>query len=119
MLGLLASGGRALLINDVVSSERFPPLTRVPADELSDVMSKLIRERKCFIGLEPEAMMSALKADSRVARFSQVAPWLWHLGLERTYLVYAIHFDRRQEGYRNLVTPPAIEKSALVLPGEA
>jgi len=90
MLDLLTPGGKAILVNDVTSSDRFPPLARVPTGELPDLMRKLVSEQKCYRGLEPAAMIAALRSDPRAAKWELAAPWLWHVGLERTYLVYAL-----------------------------
>ncbi len=90
LIDLTAPGGRAILVNDVSSSERFAPLPRVPNDQLPDVLRKVLGEGKCFKGLEPAAMISGLRSDPRVVKWETSPPWLWHLGMERTYLVYAI-----------------------------
>ncbi len=90
LLDVCAPGGQAILVNDVSSSERFAPLPRIPTEELPDVLRKLLSEGKCFRGLEPAAMIAGIRSDPRVAKWEQSPPWLWHLGLERTYLVYAI-----------------------------
>lgn len=90
LIDMTTPGGCAILANDISSSERFAPLPRISNDDLPDVLRKLLDEGKYFRGLEPAAMIAGLRSDPRVAKWELRPPWLWHLGMERTYLVYAI-----------------------------
>ncbi len=93
LLDLLRPGGTAFLVCDLSSTERFGPLARVDERELPDLMRTLLADGKCFRGLEPATIANDLRADPRIARYELQPPWLWHLGLERTYLVYAVRIS--------------------------
>jgi hypothetical protein len=87
ILQMLSPGGCAVFISDVVSSDTEPALAQVPDDALPELMRSLVRRRRTFRGLDPEAIsvvLDELDADRR-----WFAPWLWHLSPRRTYLVYA------------------------------
>ncbi len=97
----LAPGGRGVLAIDLISSEQFADLPRVPPDRLGDFMRKFIADRRHYSGLEPEAITDAWRGDGKVCKeiaapqFSP--PWLWHLGLRKTFLVYGVTFFRNSD----------------------
>jgi hypothetical protein len=88
ILQLLAPGGGAVLISDVVSSDTEPALAQVPADALPELMRSLAQRRRTFRGLEPKVIDVFL--DELGVERRWFAPWLWHLSPRRTYLVYAV-----------------------------
>ena len=92
---LVAPGGFGVLISDVVSSESFPPLSIVREEQLSGVLSRLIRERNFFHGVNPAAVHQTFRADEllrdRVSALQLHPPWLWNLGT-RVYAVWALTF---------------------------
>ncbi|HET6248322.1 MAG TPA: hypothetical protein VFE47_11535 [Tepidisphaeraceae bacterium] len=94
MLDLLSPGGRGVLACDLLSSGTFPDLARVPKDRAADFMGTMLSRGKCFSGLEPRAMAEILRRDCRAIDVRPVEPWIWHLGLSKSYLVYALTFRR-------------------------
>jgi hypothetical protein len=92
MLQLLAPGGCAILINDLVSTDTMPGLRPAPADDLPSLMQRLITDRKTFRGLDPSEINGALNRLSFTGKRHLCPPWLWHLSALRTYLVYGLVF---------------------------
>jgi hypothetical protein len=95
---LLASGGSGVLVTDVVSSDTFPPLGSVPENQLHGVLVQLIRQQNFFHGVNPAALLSALRTDPllapRVETVQPLRPWLWDMGA-RVYAVWAVTLRRR------------------------
>jgi hypothetical protein len=91
MRSLLARGGRGVLVIDLASSASFAGMAQVQEAHVQDLMENLIRRDKIFRGLEPQAVVKAIEAaggaDVQIAR-----PWLWHLSLQKTFLVYGVTF---------------------------
>jgi hypothetical protein len=95
---LVAPGGTAILITDVVSSDTVPTLSSVPDSALSGLLARLVRERNFFHGVNP-AILETLAAHDPVLRTyglhqETLAPWRWDLG-PRMYLVYAMKYRMR------------------------
>jgi hypothetical protein len=90
ILGLLAPGGCAILVNDVLSSDTVPRLRQVPEDDLPRLMQQLVLEGKTFGCMDPGAMGSALDRLSFAGSRRWSAPWLWDLSPSRSYLVYGL-----------------------------
>jgi SAM-dependent methyltransferase len=90
MLRLLAPGGIAILITDVVSSDTFPRLRQIPSDDLPGVMRELIADDKTFRGLDPATIGATLDQLGNRSKRCWIAPWLWHLSALRSYMVYAL-----------------------------
>jgi hypothetical protein len=92
---LVAPGGLGVLICDVVSSESYPPLSFVRADQLSGVLGRLIKQRNFFHGVNPAAIHQTFRTDeflrARVSALESQPPWLWSLGT-RVYAVWALTF---------------------------
>jgi hypothetical protein len=95
----LAAGGRAVLVIDLISTDRFADLARIPQDRLDDFMRTFIADGKHYGGLDPASVVAAWRSDARrlgrelaEPRFS--TPWLWHLGLRKSFVVYAATFWR-------------------------
>jgi hypothetical protein len=92
---LVAPGGTAILITDVVSSETVPTLGSVPDAALSGLLARLIRERNFFHGVNP-AVLDTLATHDPVLRTHKLnqetlSPWRWDLG-PRLYLVSAMRY---------------------------
>jgi hypothetical protein len=98
MANLLVPGGTGLLVCDLVSSDSRQDLARVPEHDLPGFVHKLSRDGNFFSGLHPEAVQTVLQNEPTLAPFvtevRPLAPWLWRLGPQRTFLVYAIRFRR-------------------------
>lgn len=98
MLDLLRPGGRGLLVTEMVSSDTAPQLTKTPVNALPQLMAQLATERNFFTGLNPFAIDLLLRKNPALARrISRTAfhpPWLWQLGPARSYLAYALSFQR-------------------------
>ena len=111
MGGSLCKGGRGVVLIDLISSEVYEGLARVPEEQLAAFMDKFIARRKSFVGLDPNAMRRAIEGDEALSRmFDNVRvtrPWLWHLSLRRTFLVYAVELTRRLWG-ESRKEPPSL-----------
>lgn len=98
MLALLAPGGRGFLVSDMVSSDTVPNLSGRSPQELPELMFQLVQAHNFFTGLNPYLIRGQLQqAGSFSAACSNTTlyrPWLWRLGPKRSYLVFAIGFDR-------------------------
>ena len=92
---LVATGGTAVLVTDVVSSETFPTLGTLPESSLPGLIPRLIRDRNFFHGVNPAVILSVFKQDpviqSRVVGLEPVSPWRWSLH-GRVYLVVALRY---------------------------
>lgn len=99
MLDLLSPGGRGVFACDLLSSVALPDLAQVPKEQLPGVMQKMLASGKCFSGLEPAAIISFLTRDPivspQVGQVQTARPWLWHLGLSKTYAVYTVTFHKK------------------------
>jgi len=92
LMHLVAPGGVAVLISDIVSSDTYPELGSVCDQALPAVLRKLLRERNFFHGVNPIVVTSALRSDvvlsRQVSGTEYITPWLWNLG-PRVYAVCA------------------------------
>jgi len=99
MFDLLKSGGKGVLVADLASTEDFREMAQVPQERLHDLMRNLIADGKCFPALVPTGLRQAFREDSLMCRSCDDVqlsePWLWHLGLRKTFLAYGISFIRR------------------------
>ena len=100
MSSLLSETGSAVVLIDLIASEVYEDLARVPEGELVAFMDKFIARGKSFVGLDPSAIRRAIDSDAVLrSAFEDVRmtrPWLWHLSLRRTFLVYAVELTRRR-----------------------
>jgi hypothetical protein len=94
MAASLKPGGCGALALDLVSSEKVPQLARITETELPAAMDRFIASEKNFRGLEPSAMTAALAGISSVHQTEIHPPWLWHLGLRKSFLVYGMRFTK-------------------------
>jgi hypothetical protein len=92
LMHLVAPGGVAVLISDIMSSDTYPRLASVCDQALPAVLRKLLRERNFFHGVNPIVVTSALRSDAvlnrQVSGTEYITPWLWNLG-PRVYAVCA------------------------------
>jgi hypothetical protein len=96
------AGGKAVLAVDLICSKRHCDLARVPEDRLDSFMHTSVSNGGHYSGLDPAALTAAWRFDPVLSReFAEPrfsAPWLWHLGLRKSFLVYAATFRRRGSG---------------------
>ena len=95
---LLRPGGRGVLIIDLASTEDFPALAKVTEENVADLMRWLTEQKKCFAALAQPAMLAALQPmmrQGKIGKPSVSSPWLWHLGLRKSFLVYAVSFTKQ------------------------
>jgi len=101
IVDLLAPGGRAVLALDVATSDRCPELARAKERELPDLMRHLLGAGRAFSALDPAVLLEVLRRHPQVApRVEDVrvsAPWVWHMGVRRCFLVYGLEFRRRRD----------------------
>jgi hypothetical protein len=98
MLRLLRPGGRGIFVSDMVSSDTAPEITSVAPTALAALMARLVGAKNFFTGLNPFVIEGLLKQDPRlapaVAQSAFHLPWVWQLGAARSYLTFAISFQR-------------------------
>jgi len=99
MHNLLAPGGSAILINDVVSTDTVPRLRQVPPGDLPGLMRQLIADGKAFRGLDPATICFALDRLPVPVVRNWSSPWLWHLSALRSFLVYGLVFRVQGSGF--------------------
>jgi hypothetical protein len=97
---LLKSGGRAILISDVVSSDTCPELLTASNHDAHRIVTQAIQVGNFFTGLNPAVLQGVFKTEpALVGLFENVAvirPWLWSCG-RRVYAVYAVQATRRAD----------------------
>lgn len=98
MSRLLAPGGLAHLVTDVVSSATVPQLESQPASVLPELLGELERTGNHFHGVSPADLRGVFVRDPVLSAESAdpiaVPPWRWRLH-DRTYLVWALQFRHR------------------------
>ena len=98
MAALLAVGGRALLVTDLVSSETYPLEELAPGRDLKALVAELVRDGNTFRGVNPIALNRMLRRDpilsQQAADVRAIEPWLWRAVKERTFLVNGLAFRR-------------------------
>lgn len=87
----LATGGFGAVVVDLISSEKVKDLARIPAEQVAAAMDRLIRLDKGFPELDPCSMIRACEPIG-VKSVQASEPWLWHLGLRKSFIVYALTF---------------------------
>lgn len=83
-------GGRGVIVVDLASTEDFGSAAGIEEDQLSDLMRSLIARKKCFNALTPAALTQAARLHLKITSPTFTAPWLWHLGLAKSFLVFAL-----------------------------
>jgi hypothetical protein len=98
MASLLKERRKAVVLIDLISSEVYEELPRVPETDLSAFMERFTARGKSFVGLDPSAIRRAVEDDAELRTtfkpMRMTPPWLWHLSLRRTFLVYAFQLTR-------------------------
>jgi hypothetical protein len=96
LIGSTVSGGSALLIADLVSSDTAPELRTCPDAMLSKLRDALIARHNYFQGTNPHAIEQTVtrRHAAAVTRLERRPPWKWSLG-ERVFLVNALRMERR------------------------
>jgi hypothetical protein len=98
LAALLAAGGHALLVTDLVSSETYPLEELAPGRDLKELVAELVRQGNYFKGVNPVALTRLLRRDPilsrRVVNTRPVEPWLWRAVQARTFLVNGFLFQR-------------------------
>ncbi len=98
LLAMTASGGKVMLITDVVSSVTCPELLASPATAITAVVRQALSQRNFFTGVNPLILKSLFESDPVLAPDVRgvrlVEPWVWDFG-PRVYAVCALEIDRR------------------------
>jgi hypothetical protein len=93
LLGYVASGGVALLISDMVSSDTAPQITTCPPALLDFLRDQLLAEANFIHGTNPHAIEKYVR-DHRPDVSVELRPsWRWPIDT-RTFLVNALRFRR-------------------------
>jgi hypothetical protein len=96
-LDLCKTGGRVLLVTDVVSSDTVPGLGDRPREELPGLLAVLVAQRNFFSGMNPLALIGTLSSEPtlapRIGELRVIPPWLWKMG-PRDFLVCGFLFRR-------------------------
>ena len=116
IVDLLTPGGSGLIVSDLATAGSAQALAGPAAGSspaLVGVMKKLINRRDTFAGLDPDSLQAGLRNDPRVGPLvgdiQFIRPWLWTLGPEKAFLVYAIRL-RRARG--TLLIEPGVTLAA-------
>lgn len=113
LLELTVTGGRTLLVTDLVSSDTVPALHQTPPAELAKLMFECLQTGNFFSGLSPAVMQNDLQTIpafvQRCASFQVLPPWQWQLG-NRSFAVYAVDMLRtvKNEATDGLATAPSL-----------
>ena len=98
MVALTAPGGSCLFTTDVVSSTTYPLLALAPGTDMQHVLSDVVAQGASYFAANPKLILDLMRHDPGLAESvgepSTLEPWLWTGPLERTYLVYAMRFER-------------------------
>jgi len=95
---LTAVGGTPLFVSDLVSSS-FYPLDDLPAERsLVDVMGDVVEAGSYYYAANPNLVRDLARQNElfcdRITEPELLDPWLWTGPFDRTYLVYALRFQR-------------------------
>ena len=98
MLELTVSGGAAVLVTEVVSSDSCPALLSVGEDDLLELLRCEIAAKNFFTGTNPAALQQLLRTEislvQQLANVQLTEPWLWSF-LSRIYAVYGLTMRKR------------------------
>jgi hypothetical protein len=96
MRRLLAPGGRALLVTDLVSSAQTGALCGPGARRPAAVLAECCAVGDYFAGTRPRDVLADIAALPGLAPASlrRSAPWIWTIEDPYAYLVYAAEFSR-------------------------
>jgi hypothetical protein len=90
--------GRALLVTDLCEASAFPRGRPRGDDDLAPLMAELVAAGHVIHSSHPQLIRLTLAHDPLLSRAfapaEQSAPWLWHNGPERRFLVYGLTLPR-------------------------
>lgn len=97
LLALTRVGGNVLFASDVVSSTSYD-FDALPAErDLGAVLREIETNGTSYFAANPKRIKDALRYTDLVdhaAEPEELTPWLWTGPLDRTYLVYALRFEK-------------------------
>jgi hypothetical protein len=98
---LTKPGGRALLITDVLSSEKYAALSELPMDASAlPVLRQLMAAEQMIYIARPGLFHLLHQEDPGLCKSSRLsaplAAWLWQNGPDVRFLVYAMALDRKE-----------------------
>ena len=98
MVELSAVGGSCLFTTDAVSSTTYPLASVTPGSDMRSLLSSAVEQGASYFTANPKLIRHVLHNDpglaERAGEPDLLEPWLWTGPLERTYLVYAMRFER-------------------------
>ncbi len=98
MVELTAVGGSCLFTTDALSSSTYPLGTVTPGSDMRSLLSAAVEQGAAYFTANPKLIRNVLQNDpglaERAGEPDLLEPWLWTGPLERTYLVYAMRFER-------------------------
>jgi hypothetical protein len=99
LLSLVKVDRPALVVADLVSSDRYPLDAAQPPSDLRALVDELAYNRLAYAACNPELMRRLIRSDRALAALCdrpQIGtPWLWDGSQERTYLVYPMLIRRQ------------------------
>jgi len=96
LVGLTKVGGVSLLASDLTSSNFYPVGELSSEDNLRDAMNKIVETGRFYHAANPHLVRDVLARHEghRVGEPEWLDPWIWTGSHGRTYLVYALRFQR-------------------------
>jgi hypothetical protein len=98
LAALTGRHGRALLVTDLCEAAAFPRGRPHGDDDLAPLMAELVAAGHVIHSSHPELIRLTLAHDPLLSQAfgpaEQSAPWLWHNGPERRFLVYGLTLPR-------------------------
>jgi hypothetical protein len=99
LAGLARPGGAALVVADLISSDRYPLEEAVAETDLRTLMDRLAVEKTAYAGSNPVLIKQLIRRDATLtAAFEPPRvgePWLWTGSRDRLFLVYPMVLRRR------------------------
>jgi hypothetical protein len=96
---LVRPGGRALIVTDTVSSGTYPLEELWGQRPPRALLDELDATGNHLTGTAPRFLRRVVKTDASIAQRTGAShlyePWLWQIGSDETYLVYALMVDCR------------------------
>ncbi len=96
LVGLTKVGGVSLFASDLTSSSFYPVGEILPDGNLRDAMNKIVETGRFYHAANPHLIRDVLSRHEghRVGEPEWLDPWIWTGSHGRTYLVYALRFER-------------------------
>ena len=95
LLDLTPSKGTVILISDMITSDTVPELSDSSFQPSPPFLSKLVKEKQYFSGLNPFAILTEINTQFPwVKETSLSPPWIWPFHKEKSFLAYAIHMKK-------------------------